>query len=62
MYKALDSARTQRGTIEFDTSKEDGALQKLLDSSRMKDLGWSPKVDLQTGLTNTIQWYNTEGK
>jgi GDP-L-fucose synthase len=34
----------------FDSFKPDGSPQKLMDSSRIKSLGWSPKVDLDLGL------------
>jgi GDP-L-fucose synthase len=39
-----------KGGVIFDTSKLDGSPQKLMDSSRIKSLGWSPKVDLDLGL------------
>lgn len=38
------------GTISFDSSKPDGAPRKLLESSKLKNLGWRPKVDLEKGL------------
>lgn len=43
------------GTIDFDTSKPDGAPRKLMDSSRLKSLGWQAKVSLQDGLTLAYQ-------
>ena len=39
-----------QGEIDFDTSKPDGAPRKLMDSSRLKSLGWQAKVSLQDGL------------
>jgi len=39
-----------KGTIVFDTSRPDGPLQKLLDVSKIKKLGWSPKIGLREGL------------
>ena len=38
------------GEIVFDPSKPDGTPRKLLDSSRLSKLGWSPKVDLREGI------------
>lgn len=38
------------GRIEFDTSKPDGTPRKLMNSERLRRLGWLPKVDLATGL------------
>ena len=39
-----------RGAFEFDASKPDGTPRKLLDAGRLKRLGWSPRVDLETGI------------
>ena len=39
------------GTIVYDTSRPDGAPQKLLDVSRIKKLGWSAKITLYEGLS-----------
>ena len=39
-----------KGEIVFDTSRPDGPPQKLLDVSKLKKLGWSPKIDLRKGL------------
>ncbi len=38
------------GELVFDASKPDGTPRKLLDSSRVRALGWAPKVDLETGI------------
>ena len=45
------------GKIIFDTSKPDGTLRKLLDVSRLNNLGWESNVELATGLKSTYQWY-----
>jgi len=39
-----------KGEIEWDASKPDGTLRKLMDSSRLFALGWKPQIDLQTGI------------
>lgn len=46
------------GQVEWDTSKPDGTPQKLLDVSKLKGEGWSPKYDLRSGLEHTIEWYH----
>jgi GDP-L-fucose synthase len=46
-----------RGEIEFDASKPDGAPLKCSDVSRLRGLGWSPTIDLRTGLEKTYRWY-----
>jgi len=43
------------GKVKFDPSKLDGVPQKWIDSSRINHLGWSPKVDLATGLRKTYE-------
>ena len=40
-----------KGEIIFDTSKPDGPLKKLMDSSKLNRLGWKPSVSLETGLS-----------
>jgi len=41
------------GDIEFDSSKPDGSPRKLMDSSRLNSLGWSPRFSLEEGLHKT---------
>jgi GDP-L-fucose synthase len=43
--------------IRFDASKPDGTPRKLLEVSRIKSLGWAPKVGLSEGLADTYRWY-----
>jgi len=43
------------GRLEFDLSKPDGTPQKLLDVSRLADLGWRARITLDEGLTQTYQ-------
>ncbi|BEV17730.1 GDP-L-fucose synthase [Herbaspirillum sp. DW155] len=45
------------GRIEFDRSKPDGALRKLLDSRLMHQQGWHAQVSLEQGLHDTYSWY-----
>lgn len=45
------------GKITFDAEKPDGAPRKLLDVSRLQDLGWKYSIDLEEGLTKTYQWF-----
>ena len=41
----------------FDTSKPDGSPRKLLDVSRLRDLGWEPKISLRDGIADTYRWF-----
>jgi GDP-L-fucose synthase len=45
------------GSIEWDVSKPDGTPRKVLDVSRLKQLGWSPKISLDEGIASTVSWY-----
>lgn len=45
------------GTISFQLDKPDGTLRKLMDSSRIRKLGWEPKIPLEKGLAETYNWY-----
>jgi GDP-L-fucose synthase len=49
------------GKIIWDTSKPDGTPQKLLDVSRINQLGWEPSIDLRSGLEQTYKWYVDSG-
>lgn len=46
-----------QGEIEFDASKPDGTPRKLMDVSRLANLGWIHSTDLKTGLVKTYQWF-----
>ena len=46
-----------RGKIKFDPTKPDGAMRKLLDISKIINMGWEPKKDLYAGITQTYEWY-----
>jgi len=45
------------GEVVFDPRQPDGAPQKVLDSSRMRALGWSPRTPLGEGLRRTYAWF-----
>lgn len=47
------------GSFSLDGSKPDGTPRKLLDSGRIRALGWEPRIDLQSGLRSTYDWYRT---
>lgn len=45
------------GDIIPDTSKPDGTPRKLMDSTRLFNMGWRPKIALKDGIKNTYAWY-----
>lgn len=48
------------GGIIWDSSKPDGTPRKLLDVSRIRNLGWAPETELRSGITSTYQWYENQ--
>ncbi|MFD1294238.1 GDP-L-fucose synthase family protein [Lutibacter holmesii] len=46
-----------KGEIIWDSSKPDGTPRKLMDVSKMHDLGWKHQVDLEEGVSKTYQWF-----
>lgn len=47
------------GDLTFDTSRPDGTPRKLLDVSRVHQLGWQARTDLEDGLRSTYNWFLT---
>ena len=45
------------GDVEWDTTKPNGTPRKVLDVSKIKTLGWEPKIPLSEGIDNTYYWY-----
>jgi GDP-L-fucose synthase len=46
-----------RGEVVWDTTKPNGTPRKLMDSSRLRALGWAPKVELEQGIARSYQDY-----
>ena len=46
-----------KGNLVFDTSKPDGTMRKLMDVSRLTDMGWRARIDLKEGLQETYNWF-----
>jgi GDP-L-fucose synthase len=45
------------GGIEFDSSKPDGTPRKLLEVSRLRAMGWAPRIPLRDGIRSTYEWF-----
>ena len=45
------------GIVEFDTSKPDGTMRKLIDVSKLHSLGWTHKVEIEDGVQKLFEWY-----
>ncbi|WP_370240667.1 GDP-L-fucose synthase [Pararhodobacter marinus] len=46
-----------KGRIETDPSKPDGTMRKLMDVSRLADIGWRAKIELREGIEGTYRWF-----
>ncbi len=51
-----------RGALVFDPAKPDGTPRKLLDVSKLKALGWAPRIGLREGIAQTYAWYREQVK
>jgi GDP-L-fucose synthase len=49
------------GQTVWDDTKPDGTPRKLLDTSKITALGWSPRIDLRAGIRSTYEWFATHG-
>ena len=47
------------GTVEFDASKPDGTMRKLIDVSKLHSLGWTHKVEIEEGVKKLFEWYRS---
>ena len=45
------------GTVEFDSSKPDGTMRKLIDVSKLHSLGWRHQVEIEEGVARLFEWY-----
>ena len=45
------------GKVEFDASKPDGTMRKLIDVSKLHSLGWTHKVEIEDGVQKLFEWY-----
>ena len=50
------------GEVKWDTDKPDGMMRKLLDVSKLENLGWKPKTSLESGVKTTYEYYKLEKK
>lgn len=48
-----------KGKVEFDTSKPDGTMRKLIDVSKLHSLGWTHKIEIEEGVRKLFEWYRS---
>lgn len=49
------------GELVFDITKPDGTPRKLLDTTKLRQLGWQPRITLQEGIASTYDWFLRHG-
>jgi len=57
MAEAMKKVVGFEGKLTFDTTKPDGAPRKLIDVTRLENMGWKYSIDLRKGLEKTYDWY-----
>ena len=50
-----------QGKFEHDLTKPDGTPRKLMDSGRLRAMGWQPRIGLEEGIASTYRWYLEHG-
>lgn len=46
-----------RGGFDYDKTKPDGTPRKCTDNTRLRTLGWAPRIGLEDGIANTYRWF-----
>ena len=57
LAETIQKVTGHKGTILWDASKPDGTPRKLLDVSKIKNIGWEYSTELDNGIKKTYQWF-----
>lgn len=57
LFNVISDVVEYKGEIEFDITKPDGTISKLIDSTNINELGWKPTTNLKDGIKTTYDWY-----
>jgi GDP-L-fucose synthase len=57
LAKTVQNVIGHKGTINWDATKPDGTPRKLMNVSRINELGWKAKIELEEGINDTYQWF-----
>jgi GDP-L-fucose synthase len=57
LSKIVKSVTGYQGEIVFNTSYPDGTMRKVMDVSRILNMGWTPKISLEDGIKTTYEFY-----
>jgi GDP-L-fucose synthase len=62
MAETMKQVVGYEGKLTFNSTKSDGSPRKLIDVSRLSNMGWKYSIDLEEGLKKTYKWYFNQGK
>ena len=62
MAEVMKQVVGYEGKLTFDTTKPDGSPRKLIDVSRLSNMGWKYSINLEIGLKKTYKWYLNQDK
>lgn len=62
MAETMKQVVGYKGKLTFDSTKPDGAPRKLINISRLSNMGWTYNVDLKDGLEKTYEWYLSQSR
>lgn len=57
LYKIVKDIVGVKQEIEYDKTKPNGTFRKLMDDTKIKALGWEPKIKLEEGIRSVYRWY-----
>jgi GDP-L-fucose synthase len=58
LAELISTEVSYKGQLVFDTTKPDGTPRKLMDTSKINNIGWRPFIDLKSGISKTVFEYN----
>ena len=59
LYKIVKEIVGLKQEIEYDKTKPNGTFRKLMDDTKIKNLGWEPKIRLEEGIKAAYDWYKS---
>ena len=59
LYQLIVNTVGFQGTVIFDSSKPDGTMRKLIDVTKLHNLGWHHKIDIEEGVQRLFDWYQS---
>ena len=59
LSKIIQKVTKHKGKVIWDNSKPDGAPRKLMDVTKMRNLGWEANCNLEKGIEETYKWFKS---